>query len=160
MSENTGWQWWSGRDEEWMEWGPFDSREQAIETARQDACGEFQDEDGVWRVYIALCEARQDPLRLADWIGADDLLESAEERLADSDRVASENDEGPWFKCTTEQEASLIYRIKMACDEWQKVHGIIFKSSTFSACRNTESVVMSHPNDDANKLESTEDASQ
>lgn len=146
---NDGWAWWSGHDEEWMNCGPCDTREEAIEEARQDACGEFQDEaDGKWKVSVYVVEARQDPLRLADWIETDRLLERAEESLYDSDRVSGEHDDGPWFECTKEQEADLAARIKRACDEWQEAHGLVFTSQTFSASRNHDHVVVPHPNDD------------
>jgi len=77
------------------------------------------------------------------------MLETAEDNIADSDRVNYEyGDEGPFFGCTPEQERDLEERIKRACDEWQEEHGLVFKSNTFSASRNREYVVVAHPNHD------------
>ena len=145
MVENEGqWQWWAGTDEEWMTVGPCDTRDQVIAEATNDRLGEDLI-DEKWMLGFHIVEARQDPLRLADWIGADRLLEYAEDNIADSDRVAAEYDEGPWFKATGEQEADLVKRVKAACDEWQAAHGLNFKSFTFSHTRNDEDVVVPHP---------------
>lgn len=148
QTSDTGWAWWSGTDEEWMSFGPCATREDAIEEARQDACGEFEDVDGTWRVAVHVVEARQDPLRLANWIDVERMLEHAEDSLGESDRVGSEYDEGPWFEATKEQERDLVDRIMRACDEWQASHGLVFKCSTFSASRNHDHVVVPHPDDD------------
>ena len=148
MSNETGWAWWSGRSDEWFEHGPFSAREDAIDEAQCDASGEFLDEDGIWKVGIHIAEARQDPLRVADWIGADWILDRAEDLLCDSERVSSENDDGPWFEVTKEQESDLVDRLKRACDEWQDAHGLVFTCNTFSAMRNAEYVVVPHPSDE------------
>ncbi|NTG85841.1 hypothetical protein G6L15_06715 [Agrobacterium rhizogenes] len=140
------WQWWAGDNEEWMSVGPCVSREEAIAAATDECVGEFKDDDGQWKLSIHVVEARQDPLRLADWIGADRLLEMADDQLCDSDRVSHEYEEGPWFAASTEQEADLAERIKRACDDWQAAHGLMFKSSTFTHTRNKDGVVVPHPN--------------
>lgn len=137
------WQWWAGRDEGWMTVGPCPTREHAIDEMVQDGGGEYLDETQdppVWMNSFTVVEARQDPLRLADWIGADWILERADEALCDSDRVSCENDDGPWFEATKEQEADLIGRLRAACDEWQVSNGLKFHSTTFSHSRNHETV--------------------
>ncbi|SKA19964.1 hypothetical protein [Consotaella salsifontis] len=143
---NDGWNWWAGYDEETMLWGPFDTKEEAVNAGREDAGGEFQDADGVWKVGVHVVEARNDPLRLADWIDVECLIERAEEDLSESDRTGYEGDEGPYFECSHEQEVDLASRIKAACDEWQAAHGLVFTCRTSSAMRNDEYVVVSHPN--------------
>lgn len=136
------WQWWGGTDEEVCIYGPCATREQVIAEAVSDGIGEFQDEDGAWKVGIHLCEARKDGLRLADWImEIDELLERADESVSDSDR-SSENDDPPYFDCTKDQQEDLERRIKAACDEWQSAHGLVFKTWTFSASRKHEHVVV------------------
>jgi hypothetical protein len=141
---HTGWKWWAGTNDEIMTYGPHDTREDAIREAQEDRVGEFQDGDGTWKIGCHVVEARQDPLRLADWVDVDDLLTRAEESLADSDRVGAEGDEGPWFECTPEQEKDLAERIQLACDDWQQVNGLVFTCQTFSASRNAEYVVVPH----------------
>ena len=136
------WQWWAGSNEEWMQHGPFESREDAIAESVSDGTGEFKDEDGSLKLGIHVVEARQDPLRLSEWLELDQLIERAEENLADSDRVASEYDGGPWFEITFEQKTDLEKRIRQACDEWQAAHGLAFKTRRFSASRNSEYLVV------------------
>ena len=77
--------------------------------------------------------AVNDPIRLADWIDADRLLERAEDRLADSDRVCGEFDDDIVFRVTPAQERDLEDRIKRVCDEWQAAHNLVFTFNTFSA---------------------------
>ena len=119
MITQGNWKWWAGSDEEWMSIGPCDTREEVIADATSERMGEFQDEhDGEWKLGFHITEARQDPLRIADWIEADRLLERADESLCDSDRVSYEHEDGPWFDVTIEQGKDLEERIKRACDEW------------------------------------------
>jgi hypothetical protein len=131
------WKWWSGSNEEWMEHGPCDTREQAIDEARDDN----PEAHGFY-----LVEARQDPLRLADWIDAEVMIDRAEEELGDSDRIGAEHDDGPWFVTTPAQANDLETRIKKACDEWQAAHELVFTTHSFSHMRNAECVVVTHPN--------------
>jgi len=141
------WQWWAGSSEEWCTVGPEDTREAIIQAATNDRLGEFQDEEGGWNLSFSIVEARQDPLRLSDWIETDRLLERAEDSMADSDRTSSEYDDGPWFCCTPEQEKDLEKRVKRACDEWQAAHSLTFSCATFSHTRNQEHVVVELPKD-------------
>lgn len=136
------WKWWGGVDEEVCTYGPCETKEQVIAEAVADGAGEFQAEDGTWKVGVHVVEARKDPLRLADWIvDIDDLLERAEDRVSDSDR-SSEYDNPPYFDCTKAQQDDLANRIKAACDDWQTAHGLTFITWTFSATRNHEHVVV------------------
>lgn len=143
------WQWWAGSTEECFTVGPEDTREAIIQAATNDSLGEFQHEEGGWNLGFHIVEARSDPLRLADWIESDRLLERAEDSVADSDRISSENDEGPWFDCTPEQEKDLEERVKRACDEWEAAHGLTFACATFSHTRNQEHIVVELPDDRA-----------
>lgn len=135
------WQWWAGSSDEWCTVGPEGSREEIIQAATNDSLGET-DDDGSWKLVFHIVEARQDDLRLADWIESDRLLERAEDSMADSDRTSSEYDDGPWFECSPEQEKDLEERVKRACDEWQAAHGLKFSCPTFSHTRNNEVVVV------------------
>ena len=145
VKTESRWQWWAGADEEWCTVGPEDSREAIIQAATNDSLGEFQDEEGRWKLGFHIVEARQDPLRMADWIEADDLLNRAEDGVADSDRVTSEYDDGPYFECTPAQNKDLRERIERACDEWQAAHGLVFPCRTFSHTRKNEHVFVDHP---------------
>lgn len=140
----TKWQWFAGAScEEYMTIGPCETREQVIAEAIQDGFGEYLDETvnpPKWMNRFHICEARNDPLRLADWIGTELLLERAEESISDSDRASCEYDDGPYFEVTPEQESDLTRRIAQACDEWQAAHGLVFTCNTFSAVRNDEDI--------------------
>lgn len=149
MPTTSAWQWWAGSDEEWCTVGPEDTREAIIQAATNDSLGEFEHEGGGWNLGFYIVEARQDPLRLADWIEADRILERAEEGMADSDRVSSEYDDGQWFECTPEQEKDLEERVKRVCDEWQAEHRLVFSCATFSHTRNREHVIVELPDDRA-----------
>lgn len=147
---DTGWKWFSGTNDESFAHGLFDTREEVIQAAQDDACGEFQDADDTWKVGVHLVEARQDPLRLGEWIDVERMLERAEEDLGESDRVCYEfDDDPPYFESTREQQADLKTRIKRACDEWQAAHNLVFTVRTFSASRNNDFVIVPHPNDKA-----------
>ncbi|WP_353429219.1 hypothetical protein [Paracoccus denitrificans] len=138
------WQWYSGRNDENFSFGPCDTREEAIRLAVEDGMCEERsaDDPEVWENHIHLVEAQSAPLRLADWIGTDTLLERADEAVADSDRICHEHGDGPWFEATPEQEADLAARLCRACDEWQAAHGLTFTCRTFSATRNAEFVIV------------------
>lgn len=152
MPSESPWQWWAGEGEEWLTVGPEDTREAIISAATNDRLGEFQHDGGGWNLSFYIVEARKDPLRLADWIHDCDILDHAEDCLADSDRVASEFDEGPWFKCSAAQKKDLQERINRACDEWQAAHGLAFSCATFSHTRNEEHVIV-ELHDDRNATE-------
>lgn len=137
---NEGWAWWAGRGE-WKTVGPCATREQAINEAVDSEAGHFEwvIEPTRYALAFEVCEAKNDPLRIADWI-ADDLLEYAEDQIWNSDRASSEYDDGPVFDCSPEQAADLKERIARACDEWQAAHGLVFTCNTFSDVRNAENV--------------------
>jgi len=144
QNNGSGWQWWAGANEEWFTIGPCDTKEQAIDEALNDGIGEWLDETQdppAWMQSFFVVEARQYPLKLSDWINADLILDLANENLVGSDRVSSENDDGPWFEVTPEQQADLVNRLKSVCDEWQSSHGLVFHSSTFSHQRNSETII-------------------
>jgi hypothetical protein len=114
--------WYYTTDPEGIWHGRCSSREEAIEIGRDEHAGE--------NYFVAW--AVNDPIRLADWIEADSILERADESLADSDRVCYEYDDQPHFEATPEQERDLIARLQRACDEWQAAHKLVFTVNTFS----------------------------
>jgi len=144
MESSTGWTWWAGDNEEWLSIGPEATRDDAVDEAVGQCVGEFRDEaGGKWKLGIHVVEARQDKLRLADWIGADRLIERVEEDIFEND-VAAEDYCGEYVNCTKEQEADLVARVKGVCDAWQDECGIVIQMRTFTATRNAEYVVVDH----------------
>lgn len=142
--QENGWQWWASADEEFYRVGPCDTKEQVIACAVDEELGYHEKEDTAsCRFYVT--EARQDLLRIADWIDAEGIVERAEDAIYDSDRACSEFDDGPIFDMTPDQEKDLIARIRKACDEWQDAHRLRFQVNTFSAMRNKEAVTITLP---------------
>lgn len=142
--DDAGWKWYAGSDEENFSIGPCDTREEALAQATDERCGEFKD-DG-WKLSIYLVEARKDPIRLADYIDVEQMLERADEAVSGSDR-ASEYDDLPYFDLSAQQIDDLIERIKRACDAWQAEHNIIPAMYTFSSCRKHEHVIIALPDE-------------
>ena len=128
MTDQAQWNWYYAASEEGPYTGPFATRDDAISEAQGDYDG-----GSFW-----VAEAKNPPVRLADWIGADWILERAGESLWDNDRVCSEFDDGDVFVCSKEQEADLITRLKAACDEWQASHSLVFTTYTFEQMRDVE----------------------
>lgn len=135
----------ASRDEELCTIGPCDTREQVIEAAKDDAMGEYQDEEGNWRLIFYIMEAQNDPVKLSDWIDVDHMIGHAEERIGDSDRVAYEYDEPPYFEFKNELYKDLEAKVKKACDDWQQEHGIVFTVRTFSHVRGSELIDVEAP---------------
>lgn len=124
------WAWWAGSNDENYSEGPFDTREEAI--AALDGYGGY------------ICEAKQTPLRLSEWVGLDRLLETAEDNFADSDRC-SECDADSVFKVTPDQEKDLTAILKESIDAWQNAHVLVFTCYTFSHQRNLEGIPEDEP---------------
>ncbi len=145
-TSNLAWEWWASRDAEIYRIGPCKSRDEVIAEATHAGEGiEGTAEDGSHIVTFYIVEAQRGNLRLADWIGAEDALERADESVADSDVTGSEADEPPYFKATPDQEADLAARLRRACDDWQEAHGLTFTCATFSASRNEETITVPDP---------------
>jgi hypothetical protein len=117
----NGWLWFSGRDDENFP-GTHNTRDQAI--AELDGFGGY------------IVEARQDPLRLADCIDASLIMEGAED---DAEQYSNEYGD-PIFVCAADQLDDLQARLKIACDEWQSAHGLVFTPYAFTATRNHENI--------------------
>jgi hypothetical protein len=121
MTDTTEWKWYQAAHED-MSWdGPYDTRDDAINAGRHEWDG-----DGF---YVA--QGINPPIRLADWVDADTMIERANENLFDNDRASYEHDDWP-FCPKPDAEKDLIECIKRACDEWQEHHGLVFYCNTFA----------------------------
>lgn len=140
----TGWNWYAGDNDEWFHVGPCATRDEAVAMATAERVGEFKDADDgdKWKLGFYVTEGLSEPLRIADWISTDTLVERAEEAIYDSDRVSYEHEDGPFFEATTAQQNDLAERVKRACDEWQAAHGLVFMTRTFGGQRSTEKLVV------------------
>ena len=140
-STTDGWGWWASDGADIYTVGPEPTREAVIQAAVDDELGYDDESENGPRCVFQICEARQDPIRLSDWIEVESILEQADDGLANNNLV-SEYDEPPYFDVTQDQEADLIRRLKTACDEWQDVHGLVFVMHQFSSSRNEETVTV------------------
>jgi hypothetical protein len=128
MTDNDkGWKWYSGQSDEYFS-DEHETREAAIAAL-----------DGE-RGYI--CEARQDPLRLADFLpDADGVLAQFDDNADDQ----KGEDGDPIFGASDEQKADLLARLKIACDDWQDAHSLVFVPWVFSQVRNQEEIEPTAP---------------
>lgn len=124
MTENK-WKWYAGSNDEHYAIGPCETRDDAIQQGRVD----FGDDVGFY-----IIEAQKVHIRLADYIGADNVLEEAEERAYD----LTNEDGDPIFDVTEDQYKDLSSRLRTACDEWQKAHAINFIPWAFTSTGNAE----------------------
>lgn len=85
--------------------GPHENRALAIQAAIND--------NPEWD-QVSVCECFTDALRLADWIALDTILEDAEERLMDGERINTDFEDGPFFVCSAEAEEDLKSRSRFA----------------------------------------------
>ena len=113
--------------------GGFDTRAEAVANG-----------DRTYDDYFFVALGVNPPLRLADWIGADDILERATETLADSDRTTGDEDQD-WFAVTVDQAADLAARLRQACDDWQAAHGLVFTCWCFAAMSPPERIDVALP---------------
>lgn len=151
--EHAPWQWWAGISDEYLTVGPCPTREAVIAAAMDERLGEIE-VDGNWFCYFNICEARQDPLRLADYIDVESMVERADEAVSESDRIIYEHDEGPFFDPPQAQLIDLEAKIKAACDAWQVEHGLRYVPNTFSDVRSEEAMrIMVKPLDNPSPSE-------
>ena len=117
----TDMMWWQQKHEDSPCEGPYESRDEAISAGRYEWDGEG----------FYVLQAASDPVKLSEWLGADRMIERAEEDIQDSDRYNADYDD-VIFDVKPDQEADLASRIKRACDEWQDEYGLRFVPCTFS----------------------------
>lgn len=122
MTKHQEWKWYSGSNEETFEYGPFDTREQAI--------AELDGEGG----YVIM--ARKVPLRLSGYFDADTLLENAEDAAHD----ACNEDGDPVFDIDSDHKADLEARVRAAIEVWQYAHNLTFVPWAFTGTKNLESI--------------------
>ena len=122
MMTEQEWKWYAGSNEETFEYGPFDTREQAI--AELDGYGGY------------VIMARRVSLRLSKYFDADTFLENAEDRSCD---MANE-DGDPVFDIDSDHKADLEARVRAAIEVWQYANGLTFIPWAFSGTKNLERV--------------------
>src|SRR5680860_998078 len=97
------WKWYAGQYEETMSSGPFDSRDEALEIAREEY-------EGAW-----ILEAYKEDVPLSKFFDVECFLETADDNAFD---YQGENSD-PLFELSKDQTKSLDLAIKTAIDQWQ-----------------------------------------
>lgn len=141
------WHWWASYDGgEHMTIGPAETRDQLVQMVEDDRCGEYQTEDGTWRIKADIGEYRQNHQDLARWFDAERFIEDAAERM-DDDACGSDEDgeRHPVEEISKEQEADLEASVRAAIREWQSRHGLKLRSYWFYESRNEERLDIAHP---------------
>lgn len=144
MSELTeeNWAWWAGTEySDTFAVGPCATRQEAIDQACAEKVG-YREKDGEAYCRMTITEAINPALQLSDWIDVEEMVDRADEQVADSDRVCYEFDEPPYFAIEPEAFKDLTDRVKRAVSDWQKIHRPNFKVCTFERMRNTETVII------------------
>lgn len=132
------WQWWWSRDEETYS-GPHDTREAAIEDARES--GEEES--------VHIMEARKGDIQLAryfDQAGIERYIDDLEEGAFTD--YQGDGGEPLTEGISSEQWAALAARLQPVVDDWQRVNGIVITPWAFAATRNGEHVQLSPAEDD------------
>ncbi len=121
------WQWWWSRDEETYS-GPFATRDEAIEDAR---------DEGQDSIYVA--EAHKGRIDLADYFGRNGITDYVDD-LEQGVFTDHQNEDGEALTehITTAQWDALAKRIQPIVAEWQKAEGIVITPWSFSGIRNGE----------------------
>lgn len=133
QSDDAG-KWYTAYAEDAENWsGTHDSREAAISYGENN-----------YDEYFYVCRAGQRAEPLSAWIGADELIERANDAILDSDRCHPEADDDAIFDPTPEQEADLVRRIKAVCDAWQVAHGLQFIPRTFAWAEDYARIEVTH----------------
>lgn len=127
----AGWKWWAVRFGEHF-CGPFDEKDEAIREGKR-----------VFPASFEIFETLHEPLRLADWIDVEKMLELAEEKVAESPAASPIFDEWFYFDSSPDHDNDLGERVKRVCDEWQAANGIVFGRPTFSSVRNKQTITES-----------------
>lgn len=131
------WKWYASADGEVFTVGPCDSREQAIEEAKENELG--YREDGVATVSFDIVEAFKAPIDLADMIDLQDIIERFEDC---NDLILDEDGESCLSGLTTEQGEELSARLKQAARDWQAERGIVITPWRFTKTRNDETITI------------------
>ncbi len=117
------WQWYVGYHDDEFSSGPYETREEAVQIAKDEY------DEGGW-----IIEAYKRPVSLAAYFDAGDFLERAEE---DGYDFANENGD-PLFDVDMDQMKDLQQRIRSAIEQWQADHKLEFIPWTFTGQRNLE----------------------
>lgn len=116
------WKWYVGNDEAIYTSGPYDTREEAVQIARDEFEGGY------------IIEAYKLPVELSAFFDANRFLEDAEELAYDLTNELGD----PIFDPTGAQIDDLEKRIRVAIKQWQEDHKLVFMPFMFTGTRNGE----------------------
>lgn len=126
MTNEPDWKWYAGSSEGVFEYGPFDTREDAIDAALCEGLDAF----------CFVIEAYKIPLKLSGYVHAVNILEHAD---ACAEEFSNESGDAI-FEVSSAQQADLDASLKATVDAWQARHGVVFMPCVFTRSRNEELV--------------------
>lgn len=138
--------WYAGRDEEIMNVGPFDTRQDAIEEALAE--GYFQEvepegEHG-WRAQICVMQGSARHINLSNWFDAQDWLYVVQDRMDDQNGGDESGENHPLEELTDEDIQALEASVRSAIWHWQHRRQIKLKA-WYLNCKFDEFVSVPHP---------------
>lgn len=119
-------------------YGPYDTKEEAIQAARTEEAG-WEDKDGVFSLHYWVAECQNHNIRLANYFSAEDFLIKVDEN--DLQDLGNEGDSVlEEVNITPEQEKSLEHAVKFAIEKWQVENNIHIHPYMFRDTRNLEKI--------------------
>ncbi|MCY1709018.1 hypothetical protein [Pannonibacter sp. SL95] len=135
------WNWWASYDGgENLAIGPAKSRDDLVRMLRSDRGGEYQDDQGGWRLKAHIGEYRDNNQNLAEWLDIDDMIAFAAERMDDNDCGTVEGLPHPIDEISPDQESELKAAIRATVHDWQKRHRLALRCWQFTESRNCETL--------------------
>jgi len=142
--------WWAGYNEEWFNFGPEATREDAIAAAVEDCGCEQEVDDGVWEHHICITRDANYRCNLAMKFDADDWLERVGDGMEDEEGPDENGDRHPLEEIGDEDRAALEECVRSAIWHWQQRRGLVLKGPWFTGRGGpTEQVVVPFEGADA-----------
>jgi hypothetical protein len=117
------WQWYVGYSDESYSGGPYDTREEAVQIAKEEFDGGY------------IVEAYKLPIDLARHFEVDRFLEDFEDNNYE---LGNFEEGGPIIDITKDQAKDLEEMVRNTIADWQKKHNLVFMPWAFTDSRNEE----------------------
>lgn len=126
--------------------GPFDTKEDAAEEARDGGIGVTNNGDGTCRAVVSRCRHKQ--VNLAEYFNAERFLEDADERMDTNDEGSDEyGDKSPLLEVGPDDQAALEIAVREAIWLWQRDRNLPLKSYWMDILEDDVGVALPMPTD-------------
>lgn len=133
------WHWWASRDGEVYTVGPCATREEAIQEAKNNEVGHFDDYDNPTTLTFVLLEAYKLPVDLAGMVDIEYMIERFEDC---NDELLNEDGESPLADVPSEKWRELEIMLKATVKGWQEARNVKPVTWRFTKTRNEETVTV------------------